>query len=238
VDMDFGKACVLLVAGSETDRGLISAFLENYGIEVATTYDMSTAPDILKSMEVDLIIWTSAGEAPPAGPASGFTSGPGNHGVPVMAIGPVSREDGEFCDLVLEKPVSRENFFNSLKILLKPARIEPDEIMDQKSGIPGSPVSPETADRMRQLQVRLLDIEKTVWADLKQAMVIDDILVFAESLMALAKEFDYPYLHHYAEGLARQAKKFDMVQLPAGLDHYSGLIRRISALIGEPAVRS
>jgi len=199
---------------------------------------MSTAPEILKSMEVDLIIWTSAGEAPPAGPASGFTSGPDNHAVPVMAIGPVSPEDREFCDLVLEKPVSRENFFNSLKILLKPARIEPDEIMDQKSGIPGSPVSPETADRMRQLQVRLLDIEKTVWADLKQAMVIDDILVFAESLMALAKEFDYPYLHHYAEGLARQAKKFDMVQLPAGLDHYPGLIRRISALIGEPAVRS
>ena len=236
VDMDFGKACILLVGASEADRGLIATFLENYGIEVASTHDMSTAPEILKSMKVDLIIWTSAGEAPPAGPASDFQSGPDKHAVPVMAIGPVSPEDREFCDLVLEKPVSRENFFNSLKILLKPVRIAPDEIMDQKSGI--SPVSPETADRMRQLQVRLLDIEKTVWADLKQAMVIDDILVFAESLMALAKEFDYPYLHHYAVGLARQAKKFDMVQLPAGLDHYPGLIRRISALIGEPAVRS
>nr|NJM03057.1 hypothetical protein [Desulfobacula sp.] len=108
----------------------------------------------------------------------------------------------------------------------------------QTAGISDSPFSPDTLGRMRQLQDRLMHLEKTVWADLKQAMVIDDILIFADSLKELAKQFDYPCLDRYAESLARQAKKFDMVQLPAGLDHYPQLIQHISTLVNDSTVQS
>ena len=229
MDISFGKACILLVDAVEADRRLISDFLGNYGIEVVLAPDMSTATEILKLIKVDLIIWNIPADASFSEPVRPVKTGLDEEIIPLMAIGALSPEHKKSCGLVLEKSVSRQTFFNSLKLLLNHVHIKPDTIMEQGPDISGP--SLEAVNRLRQLQNKLLYIEKTIWSDLKQAMVIDEIIVFADSLKELAEKFEYPYLYQYADNLARQAKKFDMVQLPASLDHYPKMMDHISTLI-------
>jgi DNA topoisomerase VI subunit B len=97
---------------------------------------------------------------------------------------------------------------------------------------------PEAMDRLRQLKEELEIIEKTMWNDLKQAMVMDEIRTFADALKTLAEKFEYPYLHRYADRLARQAGKFDMVKLPVSLDHFPIMVQQVRQIINDSTARS
>jgi len=238
MDISFGKACIVLVDAVEANRCLMSDFLENYDVEVTLADHISKLPDILKSIRVDLIIWNVSEGNSFLGPLSAVKTGPAGKTVPLMAIGNVSPADREFCDLVLEKPVSKEILFNSLKRFLKHVDLKSDEIMEQALETGDGHFSPEAMDRLRQLKEELEIIEKTLWSDLKQAMVIDEILIFADSLKTLAEKFKYPYLHQYADRLARQAGKFDMVKLPISLDHYPIMVQQVRQIINDSTARS
>ncbi len=234
--ISFNNACILLVDAVEADRTLIADFLENYGVEVVSTDDISKVPEILKFMMIELIIWNVPDKKSmmsSSGLSSALKIGAKGGITPLMAIGSVLPEIEKFCDLVLAKPVSKESLFNALKSMLKHIHLRPNKIMEQEPGIFGASLSFDTIDRLRQLQGELTRIEKTVWTDLKQAMVIDEILIFADSLKDLAVKFDYPYLNQYADTLARQAKKFDMVQLPVSLDNYPKMAQVISKILNE-----
>ena len=233
MDVSFGKSCILLADACEANQGLISDFLENFGFEVSTIDDILKVPEILKFMTVELIIWNVPGNESYSELTSAVKTGADGETIPLMAIGSVSPEIGEFCDLILEKPISKGTLFNSLKLLLKHVHIKPDEIMENEPEIYGGHLSPKAVVRLRQLEGELIHIEKTVWSDLKQAMVIDNILSFADSLKELADQFEYPYLHQYADNLARQAGKFDMMQLPVTLDYYPEMVRYISKILNE-----
>ncbi len=237
MDISFGKPCILLVDTYEADRGLISDFLENYGFEVASIDDISQVSEILKAMMIELIIWNvSRADSDPPRLSADLKTGRNKKTVPLVAIGSVSPEDVNFCDLVLEKPVAKETLINALKLFLKHFQMRPDNITEQESKFLEGSLPSDTIDRLKKLQGELMHIEKNIWNDLKQAMVIDEILNFANFLKDLAKRFDYPYLHQYADNLARQAKKFDMVQLPASLDHYPDMVRHISKIINDSTV--
>jgi hypothetical protein len=238
MDISFGKSCIVLVDAVEANRCLMSDFLENYDVEVNPADDISKLPDILKSIRVDLIIWNVPERNSFSGSLSTFKTGPAGETVPLMAIGKVSPADRECCDLVLEKPVKKEILFNSLKHFLKHVDLRADEIMEQALEKVAGHFPPEVLDRLRQLKEELEIIEKTRWNDLEQAMVIDEILIFAEVLKALAEKFEYPYLHRYADRLARQAGKFDMAKLPVSLDHYPKIVQQVRQIINDSTVRS
>ncbi|OGR22309.1 MAG: hypothetical protein A2277_02655 [Desulfobacterales bacterium RIFOXYA12_FULL_46_15] len=236
MDISFGKPSILLVDALEANRAMISDFLGNYGFTVIPADDISKAPETLQFMMMELIIWNVSRADSSVKLSTALKTGINGETVPLMAIGNVSAENMRYCDLILEKPVAKEALINSLKTLLKHIHIRPDEIMEQAPVSSGSSLSFETIDRLRQLLDELMGIEKTIWSDLKQAMVIDEILIFADSLKDLAKKFDYPYLHQYADTLARQARKFDMVQLPISLDNYPEMIQHISKIINDSTV--
>ena len=238
MDISFGKGCIVLVDAVEANRCLMSDFLENYDVEVTLADHISKLPDILKSIRVDLIIWNVSEGNSFSGPLSAVKTGKAGETVPLMAIGNVSPADRDFCDLVLEKPVSKEILFNSLKHFLKHVELKPDGIMEQALETGAGHFPPEALDRLRQLKERLEIIEKTMWNDLKQAMVIDEILIFADALKTLAEKFEYPYLHQYADRLARQAGKFDMAKLPVSLDHYPVIVRQVGQIINDSTARS
>jgi signal transduction histidine kinase/CheY-like chemotaxis protein len=238
MDISFGKACIVLVDTVEANRRLMSDFLENYDVEVTLADHISKLPDILKSGRADLIIWNVSEGNSFSGPLSAVKTGPSGETVPLMAIGNVSPADREFCDLVLEKPVSKEILFNSLKRFLKHVDLKPGEIMEQALEKGDGYFPPEAMGRLRQLKEELEIIEKTMWNDLKQAMVIDELLIFADALKTLAEKFEYPYLHRYADRLARQAGKFDMAKLPISLDHFPIMVQQVRQIINDSTARS
>ncbi|MCF6247455.1 MAG: ATP-binding protein, partial [Desulfobacula sp.] len=92
-------------------------------------------------------------------------------------------------------------------------------------------LSKKTIAQLGRLEKTLNQLKEQTWKGLMDAMVIDEIKRFAQTLKNLSYDIDYSDLEHYADQLASQAEKFDMVRLPDTLNRYPDIIKGISNII-------
>ena len=113
----------------------------------------------------------------------------------------------------------------------KESYVDPGGIAEDFSKAFDGDLSSQTIDRLRQLQKELKNMEENTWNDLKDAMVIDEIKIFARQLKFLGEKFEYQYLYLYGEKLEKQAEKFDMEQMPGSLNYFPQIGKNIAGII-------
>ena len=119
----------------------------------------------------------------------------------------------------------------------------PDDIGRKKvaKGLPVSEnkmygvMTKQTLEQLDRLYEGLIRLREDVWMDLMDAMVIDEIKRFAGTLKEMSAFFQYQLLEQYADQLADQAEKFDMVRLKDTLNRFPEIEQAVSNIIKSQA---
>ena len=93
--------------------------------------------------------------------------------------------------------------------------------------------SSDQVSKIKELLIILKEMKKTVWEDLQEAMVIDEIKKFAASIRELGREYKSEYVYEWGENLLEQAGDFNMETLPSFLSSFPEVIANISKAIDE-----
>ncbi|MBU1344767.1 MAG: histidine kinase [Proteobacteria bacterium] len=232
-NVSFETACILIVDANDINRERMIDFLKEFNFKITTATDPSSILNIFKTDPIDLMIWDTAQEFSLSSVMESIKADQKICNIPIIAIGDCLSGEEKYHDFFLEKPVSKKKLLSAIRQFLNHAEVKPDQIMPDISNSIDGQMSPQNMDRVKQLQKALKEIEETIWSDLKEAMVIDDIKTFAGRLKLLAKEFEYQYLYLYAQKLEKQAEKFDMERLPDSLKYFSQIGSYISKIIKE-----
>ncbi|NOX35616.1 MAG: histidine kinase [Deltaproteobacteria bacterium] len=234
-NVSFERSCVLIVDANDVNRDLVVNFLKDFDFEIIKAFDSLSVAEALSNNRIDLMIWDILGSPFFKTRIESIKADKNTKDIPVIAIGDISESAGykEFCDFFLEKPISKKQLIKAFRSFLEHTSVKPDQITQDSSKSFDSNISSQAIGRLKKLQKALKDIEEKTWNDLKDAMVIDEIINFAGQLKLLAKEFEYRYLYLYSEKLEKQARSFDMEQLPGSLNYFSKIGEHISKIIKE-----
>ena len=151
--------------------------------------------------------------------------------IPVIVIGDRSGCNTQLADVFLERPVSRSRLLSALTSFLAHDKIRPENLSSHEPDTMGEGLSSHTKEQLNLLYNELKKLETTIWEDLKQAMIIDEIKKFGGQLRQLGMKYDYPYLCRYGQKLETQAGKFDMEQLPDSLNYFSSIVQTVSQIL-------
>ncbi len=233
LDMVFQKDCILIVGTNRISRELMQEFLAEYNLEVCIAEGISSVKKIMDEKSVSVVIWDIFSDTPVEQVDKYIRKLSETHHVPVIVIGDRPSENTDFVDIFLQRPVSRSKLLSALTRFLAHDEITPENLSGHESDTMGDDLSSHTKEQLRHLFNELKALETTIWEELKEAMVIDEIKKFGGQLRQLGIEYDYPYLCRYGEKLETQAGKFDMEQLPDSLNYFSSIVQTVSRILRD-----
>jgi signal transduction histidine kinase/CheY-like chemotaxis protein len=230
LDMVFQKDCVLIVGTNRVSRDLMREFLAEYNLEICIAEGVSHALKIMDKKSVSVVIWDIFPDT--FAQFVEYMEKRGKTGdIPVIVIGDRSGCNTQLADVFLERPVSRSRLLSALTSFLAHDKIRPENLSSHEPDTMGEGLSSHTKEQLNLLYNELKKLETTIWEDLKQAMIIDEIKKFGGQLRQLGMKYDYPYLCRYGQKLETQAGKFDMEQLPDSLNYFSSIVQTVSQIL-------
>lgn len=228
----FEKATILHAEDSETNRKLIRAFLTPYCFTIVEAEDGKEAVELTKQFSPDLILMDF--QMPKEdGISAAEEIRSFNKNVPIIGITAslVMLNDekvGKLFNACMNKPFSKTELIsqltNYLKHSFKPLLISntPDE----------SFISEDESEEKFSLSddlIEVLNIElKNEWKSVKEGMMIDEIMSFAEKIKSLGVKNKVNILAKYGQDLFEAADSFKVVQINRLLEQFNELITRLS----------
>ena len=230
LNMSFEGASILIVDANEINRDIMVNFLRDFNFEITRAPDLSVARKIMSGKKVDLVIWDIAPDTDFPGELQSIKEDNNTGDVPVIVIGDSPAEDDQCFNCFLAKPVAKDKLISALGRFLEHTRVDLLNIEEKSPPLAGY-VSSENLEGLKRLRENLKEIEATIWLDLKDAMVMENVKKFSRQLKALAQEFEYQYLYLYGEKLGNQAAKFDMELLPSSLNDFPKIVETLAEII-------
>ncbi|MDP4193556.1 MAG: PAS domain S-box protein [Bacteroidota bacterium] len=228
----FEKATILHAEDSETNRKLIRAFLTPYCFTIVEAEDGKEAVELTKQFNPDLILMDF--QMPKEdGISAAEEIRSFNKTVPIIGITAslvmLSDEKVEkLFNACMNKPFSKTELISQLTSYLKhsfkPLLISntPDESLISED---------ESAEKVSLSDdlIKVLNVElKNEWKSVKEGMMIDEIMSFAEKIKSLGIKNKVNILAKYGQDLFEAADSFKVVQINRLLEQFNELITRLS----------
>ncbi len=154
--------------------------------------------------------------------------------IPVIAVTASSFHDQETkarktCDGFIRKPFKQEELVLELKNFL-PQKTKPGST--EKASGPtvkvrtnlDDKISPEEMALRPALKIELKEAYTHTWPGLLKRKDMDEIEIFADSLLGIAEKGKWKELEKYAATLAQQVQEFDLERMPKTLEQFPSII--------------
>jgi signal transduction histidine kinase len=214
-NLRFAPATLLLAGEVTANRMLLKTYLAEYPFEFVEAHNGKQAVELAGEKPPDAILI----EMPEMGGDEALRvlkNQPATRHIPILALGAramddLAEETRALCDGYLAKPVSQESLVEALLPLLPHTQAPPPA-----TGMP------PPSDALRELLGKQAGLR---WKELNQASSVNEIEAFAEQLLALGREYAYPPLAEWAEGLKNQCRNFDLPGLFDTLKDFSRFLQ-------------
>jgi CheY-like chemotaxis protein len=217
---------------SETNRKLIRAFLTPYSFTIVEAENGEEAVELTKQFNPDIILMDF--QMPKEdGISAAEEIRTFNKNVPIIGITAslvmLSDEKvGKLFNACMNKPFSKTELISQLtkylKHSFKPLLISntPDESLDSED-------ENEEKVSLSDDLIEILNVElKNEWKSVKEGMMIDEIMSFAEKIKSLGAKNEVSILAKYGQDLFEAADSFKVVQINRLLEQFNELITRLS----------
>ena len=228
----FEPATILLAEDIVLNRELINGYLEEFPFEILEATNGREAVDLARAKKPSLILMDIKMPEMDGIEASRLLKNdPNTMLIPIVAVtaSTMKSEEEKIATIsngFLRKPIARQELLNTLAKHLKHTINTPAE-QPQQEEVLCAPVGQEIFDRAG-LQQRLEHEMQPLWNELQTTPIINQVLEFAEKIIALAVMHKAASLAAWGDTLRNQAMLFDMTgleenlaQFPKFLDSFS-----------------
>jgi CheY-like chemotaxis protein len=244
IDVDsvkFNEASVLIVDDVRSNRNLLKYFLKPYGLNVSEAENGKEALDSIKRHRPDLILMDIImPEMDGKAVTRTLKDDEELKGIPVVIITASIAQEPEGlmksigCDGLLVKPVSKRRLIIELMRFMShyieetvPFQAE-GPYAEKEKVIALEAFTPETISKLPEL-IDILKNEKLKdWKKVHKSFIINEIEEFAAQIKGLGEKYYLNVLTNWGDNLLKQAKSFDMKNMPDTLNYFPDLVSEIA----------
>ena len=247
IDVDsvkFNEASVLIVDDVQSNRNLLKYFLKPYDLNVSEAENGKEALDYVKRHRPDLILMDlimpeMGGEAV----TQTLKEDDELKGIPVIIITASITQEPEAlvksigCDGLLVKPVSKRRLIIEMMRFLSHSIDKTVSYEHEKSHakkeivVSAEDMTPEAVSKLPELVDILKNEKLNDWKKVQKSFIINEIEEFATKVKGLGEKYYLNVLTNWGDNLLKQAKSFDMKNLPDTLNYFPDLVGEIADLI-------
>lgn len=211
----FEPATILVAEDVHLNRELIKGYLEGFKFEIVEALNGRQAVEFAQTLKPDLILMDiKMPELDGIQASTLLKDSPETQNIPIVAITASTMKSEEekiatICDGFLRKPITRADLLSVLIRFLKHTTEIPTSAKPEADE-PFFDTAPAGIHDPEGLQRRLETELAPVWNEVKDTVVINQVLEFAEKSIAIAGMHKDSRLSAWADNLRNQAMLFDM----------------------------
>ena len=231
--INFENQIILLAEDIETNRMVIRGYLEQTNLKILEAENGEDAVEMTKIYKPDLILMDIQMPIMDGYEASKrIKLEPWLKKIPIVALTASVMQDqvkefSAYCDGYLKKPVSKNELFSEIKKHLKhddlSEQIKETVNVEENNETSVTDLSKRTIIQ-KELLSKLKGDELMKWNNVKNGMMIDEIMDFANELIALGKQNNIEELELYGKDLYESADSFKIEKMTKRLDYYPQLL--------------
>jgi two-component system sensor histidine kinase EvgS len=244
----FEHATVLIADDIDANRDLLKGFLADFDFHIIECGNGKQAVDLTERCDPDLILMDIKMPVMDGYEASRIIRNremqrqPVRH-IPIIAVtASVLQENDNLiksagCDSILRKPVSKKELITELiRFLPYSKEIPVSSSLTVDSALRSEPqfslqsLSPETRAKIPNLTNILRNEMKTIRDRLMKTFIFNEIEEFADQIKGLGTAYKLDVLTAWGDNLLKQARNFDMENLPKTLNHFTDLVNEIAGI--------
>lgn len=227
----FEPATILVAEDVSLNRELIRGFLEGYQLTIIEAVNGRDAVDAARNMRPNLILMDIKMPELDGIQATRLLKGdPATKGIPIVAVtaSTVKAEEeliAVICDGFLRKPITRADLLNVLARFLKHAEASPIAAAVEREEATTSVDSKSVYDP-EELSRRMQEELAPMWNEVKDGLIVNQVLEFGEKAIALAAAHKDAELAAWGDHLRNTAMLFDMAGMEQTLARFPDLLKR------------
>lgn len=230
IPITFEPATILVAEDVSLNRELIRGFLEGYELTIVEAVNGREAVDFTRQLRPALVLMDiKMPEMDGIQASLLLKKDSATHDIPIIAItaSTVKAEEDRIaviCNGFLRKPITRADLLNILARFLKHTKNAPlkDSPKEEATTRTGS----NTVYDPDELRRRMNEELKPMWDEAKNGIIVNQVLEFAEKVIALAASHKDAELAAWGDHLRNTAMLFDIGGMEQSLNQFPALIER------------
>ncbi|MCB1145096.1 MAG: response regulator [Leptospiraceae bacterium] len=228
--IDFEPAKILIIEDVLLNRELLKRFLKKFKyLELSEAENGKIAIEKVRMSRPDLILMDMKMPEMDGYEATEYLKkDPTTSSIPIIAItaSVLNHTDWErkaMCDEYIRKPIRMEELQKKMAKFLRTKEIETNVNM----------LSFQKIKNPKKLY-EILSLERMeIWKDIREILIVDNIIVFAKDLIELGELHDYKELVAWARKLEKSASLYDAKEMKRTLSQFPELIMNLRNFIRE-----
>jgi len=226
----FEPATILVAEDVSLNRELIRGFLEDCNLTIIEAVNGRQAVDMARNMRPAMILMDIKMPEMDGIQASRLLKDdPATRDIPIVAVtaSTVKAEEdliARICDGFLRKPITRADLLNALARRLKHSEGGPAQaaIREEATTRADSNAVYDPAELRRRMNAEL----KPMWDEVKDGMIVNQVIEFAEKAISVAAAHKDAPLAAWGDHLRNAAMLFDMSGIEQSLAQFPALLER------------
>ena len=212
----FEPATILVAEDVALNRDLIKGYLEGFQLEILEAFNGREAVEIARSHQPAMILMDiKMPELDGIQASRILKDDPKTRSIPIVAITASTMKSEEqkiaaIADGFLRKPISRTELLTILLRFLKHSADGASEPAGAGSGEAFCSASPQEIHDAEGLRQRIENDLVPLWEELKDAVIVNQVLEFAEKTIAIAATHKDARMAAWGDRLRNEAMLFDM----------------------------
>ncbi len=231
-EISFEPATILLAEDIDLNRELIRGYLEEFPLEILEASNGRKAVELARAEKPALILMDiKMPELDGIEASRLLKDDPATEPIPIVAVTASTMKSEEekialICNGFLRKPIARRDLLNTLAKYLPHTVNQPDGVPQREEPF-CAPTEQEIFDPAGLYQ-RLKEELEPLWSELRETLIINQVLDFAEKVIALANAHKAAGLSAWGDTLRNQAMLFDTAGIEETLEQFPIFLNRIS----------
>ena len=228
----FEPATILLAEDIALNRELIRGYLEEFPLVILEAVNGREAVDLARAKKPALILMDiKMPELDGIAASHILKSDPATESIPIVAVTASTMKSEEekiatVCNGFLRKPIARRELLNTLARHLKHTVKRPAEQpqWEEPFCAPSDQAIFDPSGLQRRLEYEL----QPLWNELRETLIINQVLEFAEKIIGVATAHKAASLAAWGDTLRNQAMLFDMTGIEETLEQFPKFVNRTS----------
>ena len=236
-NIEFEANRLLLVEDVELNRKLVKGFLRNSGLEIIEATNGAAALKLARKFRPAAILMDLQMPLMDGYEATGKIKHDDQlRNIPVIALTASAFAKDEKraldsgCDAFLRKPVIKSDLLGTLARFL-PTKTKTDEapqpMGSEDGGVRLKPLPPDMQDKLPDLLAELQTTHLSVWKNLQEHMVIDEICSFGQTIGTLGRDYHLEALRSWGGAIEKYATGFQIDKLNRRLREYPQVVEDV-----------